>query len=78
MQRNALLQRDDALVTCWLSLKLRLPKLLALVEFHFDGGIASRNLLSRWGRVGVEKELKTFLAIIICFFQNCCVLSLVL
>ena len=32
-QRNALLQRDDALVTRWWSLKLKLPTLLALVEF---------------------------------------------
>ena len=39
--RNALLQRDFTLVTRWWSFKLRLPTLLALVEFHFE----------RWQRV---------------------------
>ena len=33
---NALQQRDDALVTRWWSLKLKLSTLLALMEFHLD------------------------------------------
>ena len=51
-QRNALLQRDDALVTRWWSIKLKLPTLLALVEFYFGVGNASRSffftVLTRW------------------------------
>ena len=46
-QRNGLLQRDNALVTRWWSLKLRLPTLLALVEFYFGVSNASRSFFSR-------------------------------
>ena len=60
--------RDFTLVTRWWSFKLRMPTLLALVEFYFYGGNNVTEFFSRWWRVGVGKEIKIFCALY--FFQN--------
>ena len=55
-QRNALLQRDDALVTRWWSSELKLPTLLALVEFYFGVGNASRSFFHVANALTLEKQ----------------------
>ena len=55
-QRNALLQRDDALVTRWWSSKLKLQTLLVLAEFHFGVRNASRSFFHGANALALAKK----------------------
>ncbi len=56
--RNALLQRDSALVTRWWSLKLKPPTLLALVEFYFGVSNASRSFFHGANALALVKKVE--------------------